>query len=112
MTLNKTFEFLCPSKIIFEVGGAEKLGEKLKAQGWNNAFIAADKGIVESGLVEKIVSTFEQEGMKYIVFSDFEANPTVQAIEKGTKVFKESECDVLIGIGEAVPWIPPKESLF
>jgi len=99
MTLNKNFEFLCPSKIIFEAGGAQKLGEKLKAQGWNNVFITADKGIVESGLVEKIVSTFEQDVLKYIVFSDFEANPSVQAIEKGSKVFKESECDVLIGIG-------------
>ncbi len=99
MSFIKTFEFLCPSKIIFEVGGAEKLGKKLKAQGWNNAFIAADKGIVESGLVEKIVSTFEQEGMKYIVFSDFEANPTVQAIERGSQEFKSNKCDVLIGLG-------------
>jgi alcohol dehydrogenase class IV len=99
MALNQPFEFFCPTKIIFEAGGAQKLGKTLKAQGWNNAFITADKGIVESGLVEKIVSTFKQEGMKYIVFSDFEANPTVQAIEKGSSVFKESECDVLIGIG-------------
>jgi alcohol dehydrogenase class IV len=99
MSFNKTFEFLCPSKIIFEVGGAEKLGKKLKAHGWNNAFIAADKGIVDSGVVQKIVGVFDQEGVKYIVFSDFEANPTIEAIERGSKVFQESKCDVLIGIG-------------
>ncbi len=32
MNFNRTFEFVCPTKIIFEVGGAERLGEKLKAQ--------------------------------------------------------------------------------
>ncbi|MCG8687452.1 MAG: iron-containing alcohol dehydrogenase, partial [Desulfobacterales bacterium] len=99
MAPNKPFEFLCTSKIIFEAGGAQKLGEKLKAQGWNNAFITADKGIVESGLVDKIVAPFDQEGVNYTVFSDFEANPSVEAIENGSKVFKESKCDVLIGIG-------------
>lgn len=99
MALNKPFEFLCSSKIIFEAGGAQKLGETLKAQGWTNAFITADKGILDSGLVDKIVAPFEQNGVTYTVFSDFEANPSVEAIENGSKVFKESKCDVLIGIG-------------
>jgi len=99
MNLNKTFEFLSPTKIIFEVKGAEKLGEKLKAEGWNNAFITADKGIVDSGLLQNIISAFDQSGMNYTVFSDFEANPTTRAVEKGSEVFKNSNCDVLVGIG-------------
>ena len=76
MNFNRTFEFICPTKIIFEVGGAERLGEKLKAQGWKKAFIVADKGVVASGVVQKIISGFDETGISCIVFSDFEANPT------------------------------------
>lgn len=99
MSSTDMFEFACPTKIIFEVGGAAKLGEKLKAEGWKNAFITADKGIVDSGLLQKILNAFEHSGMKYTVFSDFEANPTTRAIENGSEVFKKSDCDVLVGIG-------------
>ncbi|MDT8379110.1 MAG: iron-containing alcohol dehydrogenase [Desulfotignum sp.] len=99
MNLNNTFEFLSPAKIIFEVGGAEKLGKIIKSEGCKNAFIASDKGIVDSGLLQKILKELENTGMKCIVFSDFEANPTIQAIEKGSQVFKDNKCDVLVGIG-------------
>jgi len=99
MSLHKSFAFHSPTKIVFEVGVAEKLGEKLRAEGWGNAFITADLGIVNSGLLEKIVGSLEHSGLSYTVFSDFEANPTIQAIEKGSEAFKQSDCDVLVGIG-------------
>jgi alcohol dehydrogenase class IV len=99
VNFNRTFEFICPTKIIFEVGGAERLGEKLKAQGWKKAFIVADKGVVESGVVQKIISGFDETGISYIVFSDFEANPRITSIESGSIVFKENKCDVLVGVG-------------
>lgn len=99
MNFQTSFQFLCPTKLVFEVGGAEILGEKLKAEGWKNAFITADKGILDSGLVKKITGTFEQNGMRHTVFSDFDANPTTRSIEKGSDIFKQSDCDVLVGIG-------------
>ena len=99
MNINRTFEFVCPTKIIFEVGGAKRLGLKLTAQGWKNVFIVADKGVVASGVVEKITSGLDETGISCVIFSDFEANPTITSIITGSKVFKENKCDVLVGVG-------------
>ncbi|NNK96577.1 MAG: iron-containing alcohol dehydrogenase [Desulfobacterales bacterium] len=99
MNINRTFEFVCPTKIIFEVGGAERLGLKLTALGWKNVFLVADKGVVASGVVEKITSGFDETGISCVIFSDFETNPTITSIIAGSKVFKENKSDVLVGVG-------------
>jgi len=89
-----------PARLYFGSGEIVNLkfivDEYLKA---DNPVLVTDKGIVASGLLEKVVSQFP--GIK--IFDEIEANPKSDTINKIAGEMREIGFDLVIGLGGGSP---------
>jgi len=84
------------TRIEFGEGQIARLPEFLAALGIARPLIATDKGLVATGLVEKIAGLLN---IPVTVFDGTPANPTEEAVLNAHAVYKQNGCDGIIGLG-------------
>jgi alcohol dehydrogenase class IV len=75
----------------------------VKDEGLKKGLIVTDAGLVKAGLVSQLEGYFAEAGIETVVFSDVRSNPTEQNVLDGTKVYKETACDFIVGLGGGSP---------
>ncbi|MGH7709124.1 MAG: iron-containing alcohol dehydrogenase [Vulcanimicrobiaceae bacterium] len=93
------FEYCIPTRLIFEHGGAAKLGGLLKRFGYKSAFLVIDPGFHAAGLDADLLRSLDESGIGYTIFTDVEPNPIDTSMERGADEFKGRRDDVVLGIG-------------
>lgn len=94
------FDFILPTKIRFGFGISEELEKEIKALGKNSVMIVTDKGLVQAGIVEKVISHLSAEikgGL--IIFDEVEPNPRDTTVQKAYETAKSKGTDILVAIG-------------
>lgn len=100
----KDFIFKMPAKVRFGEGIHTKLGTILKDEmGFNKVFIATDKGIVSTGIIDKIKSGLDQGGIDYIVYDELIPDPTIEVVDEAAEVLRKSGADVVLAVGGGSP---------
>lgn len=95
---------LCFPKInISGAGSAEEVPEELAKRGFKRPLIVTDKVLVGLGLVEPIVEGLKAKGLEPAVYDGVVANPGVPVVDAAYAVFKENECDSIVGVGGGSP---------
>lgn len=91
-------EFLTPKKIIMGIGAIEDSIKYLVAMGKKPLIVT---GRIVSGLdtFKMLVSKLSENGLECVIFKDITGEPTDVMIEEGLKVYRENNCDFLIGMG-------------
>ncbi len=67
------------------------------------ALIVIDQNLVNIGIHTSLVEALTTNNIGYVVFSDVTPNPTINQVEKALNIYKEEECDMLIGFGGGSP---------
>ena len=86
------------NKPYFENGSIKNLSEVLKAHGIKNPLICTDPGLASMGMSDKIRNLLSNE-LSPSFYEETPANPTEQAVNDALKVYKENNCDGVIGFG-------------
>jgi alcohol dehydrogenase len=98
--MDKTFMLLeRPTKIIFGLGVANKIGEELSLRKLKKALFVTDEGIYKSGVLENLEKSLEREEIKYEIFNGVKPNSGNKIVSKGAQIAKKENCDVVIGVG-------------
>ena len=61
--------------------------------------IVTDPGLVKAGIVAKITEILEWAGIPYILYSEVEANPSVNTVNKIYDLYRSQKCDCFIALG-------------
>lgn len=93
------YNYYMPTRVIFEYNSARKLGDLLKKEGKDSVLIVTDKGIIQAGLLESTLKSFEENNIFYKIFDEVEPNPKTSTIRKGTDILKEHTFDAVLGFG-------------
>lgn len=64
-----------------------------------NVLIVTDKGIRSHGLLDSLEEALNEAGLKHSVYDGTVPNPTTENISEATTIYRENECDCLIGFG-------------
>ena len=99
----KTYTLSLPNNVIFGVGTVEMVAEKVKELGKSKILIITDKGLVEAGLLGKVLDPLEQAGVNAHIFDQIEPNPRDYTVIKAFEFAKKKECEVIIGLGGGSP---------
>lgn len=83
------------TRIEFAEGGIARLPEFLAGLGVKRPLIATDRGLVATGLVDRVAALAEGA----VVFADTPANPTEEAVIAAHALYKASGCDGIVGLG-------------
>ena len=95
-------EFLTPKKIITGIGAIEDSIKYLVTMG-KKPLIVTGRIVSELDAFKMLVSKLSENGLECVVFKDITGEPTDVMIEEGLKVYRENNCDFLIGMGGGSP---------
>lgn len=99
----KDFNFSIPQDIVFGKGSLSKLPEIAKKLGGKHAYIISGPVLEKIGLVEKCVQYMKEAGYEADIFTETEANPSVDTVEKAAAGYKECGADMIVGLGGGSP---------
>lgn len=97
--LTKSFEFGLHTQIHFGVDRIQDLPSIIKKYNYENILICTDQGIANSGTLDRLETILKNEEIKYEIFTEVEPDPTLRVVKKVEQLFKEKNCDALIGLG-------------
>ena len=94
--------FKVPSKIYFEKDSIEYVRQM---QDVNKVIIVTDRVMVDLGYVKKVTDqlNLRRNNVSVQLFTDVEADPSIQTVKKGYELMKSFEPDTIIAIGGGSP---------
>ncbi len=96
------YQFIVPDRTIIGEDSLKQSLPAIKAIG-KKALIVTGKVVTKAGIVNVLTDLLEQEGISYETFNEITSEPTDYMIEQGVMVYKDKECDFIIGIGGGSP---------
>jgi acetaldehyde dehydrogenase/alcohol dehydrogenase len=91
--------FRVPPQIYFERGSLQYLSQ-VKGK---KAFIVTDPAMVKLGFIDKVTYQLDKANIKHEIFSEVDPDPSVDTVEKGVKIMKEFQPDLIIAVGGGSP---------
>lgn len=85
--------------IIFGLNTISQIGEEVRKLGGQNVFIVTDQGVVQAGLLEKVLEPLKKEKIGYALFDQVEAEPAIENLLAVTQKAQTSQVDLFIGLG-------------
>jgi alcohol dehydrogenase YqhD (iron-dependent ADH family) len=95
----QNFEFEFPTKLIFGKGSVDKVGKEITKYGVKKILIVDDGGDYLKGLLGKVKSLLETEGLTVLELSGVVPNPHYTLIQKGVELCKKEKVDFVLAIG-------------
>ena len=93
-----------PPPTWFSVRGARaRSANASKALGGTKALLVSDKGLERTGLVGKVRTALEAEGLAVVVYADVSENPTGDNVHAGRDLIREHGLDVVVALGGGSP---------
>jgi len=80
-------------------GSILKVPEAVKSYGISNMLFVTDSSIIKLHLHDALFSALEKEGIKYAVFDEVRANPTIDIIEEARNAYIKNGCQGFIAFG-------------
>lgn len=87
------------TSIQFDFGAVRCISEELKALGIQRPLMVTDKGIVNSGILDRVSHSLGVVFSTERVFADTPPNPTEAAVKLAATRFLEQDCDGVIAVG-------------
>jgi alcohol dehydrogenase class IV len=94
-----SFSFYFPTKLIFsEEAGSDLLGELASASP-GSVLLLTDKGIIQAGIADKIISKLTDNGFTPVVFDDIPGNPNVPDVKKALAAIAGKHITHVVALG-------------
>ncbi len=88
-----------PTKIYFGKGQISHLDESLRQFGKKVLLTYGGGSIKRSGLYNNVMEILNKGGFEVTELSGIEPNPRIESVEKGVKLCKENDIEVILAIG-------------
>lgn len=95
-------QFIMPKRIISGENALNESKAYLKNFG-KRVLIVTDKVMTDLGNVKVLTDVLDSENIGHVLYNEINSEPTDTMIEKGIKLYKENQCDFLIGLGGGSP---------
>jgi len=93
------FSFFLPTRIMFGLNMAEKVGEEALEMGLSKILVVTDEGFSRVPMFEKIVGRISDTGISYRIFNKLKGEPDIEIVEEGAAFLREAETDGIVGFG-------------
>jgi lactaldehyde reductase len=80
-------------------GAVASITAELAQRGLKKPIVFTDPDLIRFGVSKKVTDILDKAKVKYAVYSDIKANPTIKNVKDGVKAFKAAKADSIIAIG-------------
>lgn len=96
----QVFGFFIPTVTLMGIGAYKEIGKQIRTLGGKKPYICTDKGIVDSGILEKVVEVIRQDcEVEPVVYDKTKPNPTDNNVHEGLELYKQNGCDLIVSLG-------------
>lgn len=99
----KEYAFTIPQHIIVGKDSLCKLPSLLKKCDVKNILIISGHNLKRMGMVDKVQKLIVESGVKCNIFTDVEANPSIQTVEAATSYYRKCGSDGIVALGGGSP---------
>ena len=96
--MQKTKYFMT-SPVLAGQGAVKDVGQEAKQLKMSKVMLVTDKGIMATGIPERIKSYLEEAGIQVVIFDEVESDPLDTTCVAGGKFAVESGVDGIIAVG-------------
>ena len=100
--MSADFESVIPlamAKLKFGIGATEELGYELKAMGAERVLLVADKHLWGVGLVDKVKTIMEDEGIVLTIYDEIHIEPTDVSFHHALEFTRGVKVDAFVALG-------------
>lgn len=94
-----SYPFVMPGVVYTGINAVDNLPGELRRMNVKKALLVTDDGIVNAGLHNRILELLNAEAMKTEIYSDVEAEPSTDCVDRAAEVARLGDYDVIIGLG-------------
>ena len=80
-------------------GAVKSIVAELAARNLKKPIVFSDPDLVKFGVTEKVTRLLDEAKVKYALYTDIKANPTIANVKNGVKAAKAAKADSIIAIG-------------
>ncbi len=80
-------------------GAVKEIPAELAHRNLSTPIIFSDPDLIKFGVTKKVTDVLDAAGVKYTIFSDIKANPTIENVLNGVEAFKAAGADSIIAVG-------------
>jgi len=80
-------------------GCIKEIPRLLKENHGSKPLVVTDPGLVKAGIAAKITGVLDKAGVAYAFYSEVEANPSVNTVNKINALYRSENCDCFIAVG-------------
>ena len=103
LRIGMNFIYFPSPKLISGEDSTTKIKDIILEKGKKNVLIVTDNNLYSLGLLNKMIVSLEEAGIKYSLYKDVVPNPTITNIEEGLKIYKENCCEAIVAFGGGSP---------
>ena len=97
--MNMISTYLWPGQVRTGPGAVELVGQEAQAHEAKNVFVVADPGVIAIGLLDPVVASLKTAALAHVVYDKVVPNPDFESVEVGVIAYRESEADLIVGVG-------------
>ena len=96
----QVFGFYIPTVTLMGIGAYKEIGMQIRTLGGRKPYICTDKGIVDSGILEKVVEVIRRDcEVEPVVYDNTQPNPTDNNVHEGLELYQQNGCDLIVSLG-------------
>ena len=80
-------------------GAIGAIAAELAARGLKKPIVFTDPDLVKFGVAKKVTDLLAKAKVKFEMYTDIKANPTIENVKNGVKAFRKAKADSIIAIG-------------
>jgi choline dehydrogenase len=84
-----------PTRLVHGAGALARLAGVLRELGVTKPMLVTDPGVAAAGLADRALEHLDGP----VVFDEVCPNPDIELVDRGAKIYRESGCDGLVGLG-------------
>lgn len=91
--------FEMPTVVKHGIGVVKYLGDEVKNLGVNKLLLVTDRGVCNAGLIDPVAESLSKAGIEHVLYDGVVANPPLEVVAAGTKMYLANNCDGLLAVG-------------
>lgn len=95
----KDFYFRMLTRIRYGEGIGGTVACLCKELGGTKAFLMSDRILLDTGVLEPVIHSFQSAGMEYVLFTDIVPEPPVAVVDQVADAMKRSGCNICVSVG-------------
>ena len=95
----RPFDFHLRTRVVFGEGALDRLGDLARELAFTRTLVVTDRGILATGLVDRVRTLLGAAGIAPFFFHDFEANPDAHMVEAGRIHAAACSVDSIVALG-------------